>query len=48
MPQAELDAFREAATPLHAAWIKEMDAQGLPAQELYDLVLSTLAKAQGK
>ena len=48
MPQAELDAFRDAATPLHAAWIKEMDAQGLPAQELYDLVLSTLAKAQGK
>ena len=47
MAQSELDAFREAATPLHAAWIEEMSAQGLPAQELYDLVLSTLAEAQG-
>lgn len=47
MPQAELDAFREAATPLHAAWIEEMASQGLPAQELYDLVLSSLAEAQG-
>lgn len=47
MPQAELDAFREAATPLHAAWIEEMAGQGLPAQELYDLVQSSLAEAQG-
>lgn len=40
---AVLDEFRAVAgTPLHDAWIADMSAQGLPAQELYDLVFSTL------
>ena len=39
----EIAKFREVAgQPIHAAWIEEMSAQGLPAQELYDLVFSTL------
>ena len=36
---AELEAFREkVAGPAAEEWIKEMNARGLPAQELYDLV----------
>ncbi len=39
----ELAAFREAvAGPAAAAWIAENTARGLPAQELYDLVIDTL------
>jgi TRAP-type C4-dicarboxylate transport system substrate-binding protein len=41
---AELSAFREAvAGPTAAAWIEDMDGRGLPAQDLYDLVIDTLA-----
>ncbi len=41
----ELAKFREvAAGPIAKAWIEENAAQGLPAQELYDLVNSTLAE----
>ena len=41
----ELAAFREAvAGPAAAAWIADADARGLPGQELYDLVIDTLAK----
>ena len=43
----EIDAFRaKAADPIREQWIADMSAQGLPAQELYDLVLSTLADAR--
>lgn len=43
----ELAKFREvAAKPIHDAWIKDMSAQGLPAQDLYDLVFSTLEEAR--
>lgn len=43
--QADIDAFREkAAGPIAAAWIEENNARGLPAQELYDLVIETLSK----
>ena len=42
-----IDAFRaKAADPIRDAWIAEMEAQGLPGQELYDLVMSTLAEAK--
>lgn len=45
---AELDAFRaRAADPIRAAWIADIEEQGLPGQELYDLVESTLADAKG-
>jgi TRAP-type C4-dicarboxylate transport system substrate-binding protein len=39
----ELAKFRDVAgKPIHDAWIADMSAQGLPAQELYDLVFATL------
>ncbi|MCK4711538.1 MAG: C4-dicarboxylate ABC transporter substrate-binding protein, partial [Marinosulfonomonas sp.] len=41
----DLAAFRAAAAdPIREQWIKDMSAQGLPAQELYDLVMETLKK----
>jgi len=41
----ELAKFREmAAGPIRDAWIADMTAQGLPGQELYDLVQSSLEK----
>ncbi|WP_295315866.1 TRAP transporter substrate-binding protein DctP [Roseobacter sp.] len=36
-----------AGKPNHDAWIAEMEGQGLPGQELYDLVVKTLAEAKG-
>ena len=40
-------AFRaKAADPIRDEWIKDMEAQGLPGQELYDLVVITLADAK--
>jgi TRAP-type C4-dicarboxylate transport system substrate-binding protein len=42
IPEAELALLAENAAPIHAAWIESMNSQGLPGQELYDLVLSTL------
>ncbi len=42
--EEELAKFREiAADPIRDKWIADMTAQGIPAQELYDLVQSTLA-----
>ena len=38
--------FAKAADPIRDAWIADMEKQGLPGQELYDLVQSTLAKAK--
>jgi TRAP-type C4-dicarboxylate transport system substrate-binding protein len=47
LDQAELDAFRAAAgTPTHEAWIAEMEGQGLPGQELYDLLYATLEESR--
>ncbi len=41
----KLAAFREkAAGPVSAKWIEDNNARGLPAQELYDLVITTLGK----
>lgn len=42
---ADLEAFRAAAAdPIREKWIADMTAQGLPAQELFDLVMDTLKK----
>ena len=42
--EEELAAFREAvAAPAAQAWIEENTARGLPAQELYDLVVGMIA-----
>ena len=44
LAQSELDAFRAAGgEPIQQQWIKDMEAQGIPGQELFDLVKSTLA-----
>jgi len=37
-----------AADPIREQWIKDMSAQGIPAQDLYDLVQDTLKKARGQ
>jgi TRAP-type C4-dicarboxylate transport system substrate-binding protein len=43
----ELAKFRQiGGKPIHDAWIADMSAQGLPAQELYDLVFSTLEETR--
>jgi len=40
-------AFRaKAADPIRDKWIADMEGQGLPGQELYDLVVKTLADAK--
>ncbi|MBR9844231.1 MAG: C4-dicarboxylate ABC transporter substrate-binding protein [Rhodobacteraceae bacterium] len=45
--EEELAKFRAtAADPIRAKWIADMTAQGLPGQELYDLVMSTLEKTR--
>ena len=42
-PKEQLDAFKEkAGKPLWDAWVAEMDAKGIPGQELLDLVQSKL------
>ncbi|SDC94448.1 TRAP transporter substrate-binding protein DctP [Ruegeria marina] len=43
--EERLAEFREkAAGPVAAKWIEDNTARGLPAQELYDLVISTLGR----
>ncbi|EBA09460.1 C4-dicarboxylate TRAP transporter substrate-binding protein [Sagittula stellata] len=43
----ELAKFRDVGgAPIRDAWIEEMSAQGIPAQELYDLVNTTLDEAR--
>ena len=37
----------QAADPIREKWIADMSAQGLPAQELYDLVVTTLKDQRG-
>lgn len=45
LSEDELSAFRaKAADPIREKWIADMTAQGLPAQELFDLVMDTLKK----
>jgi len=42
-----ISEFRaKAADPIRDAWISDMEAQGLPGQELYDLVIKTLTEAK--
>ena len=44
LAQSELDEFRAiGGEPIQQQWIKDMEAQGIPGQELFDLVKSTLA-----
>lgn len=41
-PEQEVASFREVAGPVRDQWLKDMEAQGLPGQELYALVQRTL------
>ncbi|MEO0401656.1 MAG: C4-dicarboxylate TRAP transporter substrate-binding protein [Pseudomonadota bacterium] len=44
---AVIEEFRaKAADPIRDQWIADMEGQGLPGQELYDLVAKTLADAK--
>lgn len=43
-PEAIAEFKKEAAGPVADAWIKEMSARGLPAQQLYDFVQAEIAK----
>ncbi len=46
--ETDLADFRKAAAdPIREKWIADMAAQGLPGQELYDLVMSTLKATRG-
>jgi len=46
--ESELAEFRKlAADPIREKWIADMEAQGLPGQELYDLVQTTLKEVRG-
>jgi TRAP-type C4-dicarboxylate transport system substrate-binding protein len=42
IPDETLAAMAANAQPIHDAWIASMSEQGMPAQELYDLVQQTL------
>ncbi len=45
--EEELAKFRQLASePIRDEWIAEMEAQGLPGQELYDLVQTTLKEVR--
>lgn len=48
LDESVIAEFREkAATPIRDKWIADMEAQGLPGQELYELVVKTLADHRG-
>ena len=43
LSDATIADFRAtAADPIREAWISDMESQGIPGQELYDLVMETL------
>ena len=49
LDDAVIAEFRaRAADPIREQWIKDMSAQGIPAQDLYGLVQDTLKKARGQ
>tara|TARA_R110002051_G_scaffold63929_2_gene116465 strand:+ start:4885 stop:5901 length:1017 start_codon:yes stop_codon:yes gene_type:complete len=43
-PEVLAEFKAKAADPAREAWVKDMEAQGIPGQELYDLVMATLEK----
>jgi TRAP-type C4-dicarboxylate transport system substrate-binding protein len=47
LDESVIAEFRaKAADPIRDKWIADMEAQGIPGQELYDLVMATLEKAR--
>lgn len=48
IPEEEIERFKTiAAEPIREKWIRDMSAQGIPAEELYNLVIETLKKVRG-
>lgn len=45
-PEVIAEFKAKAADPIRDTWIADMEAQGVPGQELYDLVVKTLADAK--
>lgn len=45
-PEVLAEFRAKAADPIRDKWIADMEAQGVPGQELYDLVVKTLADAK--
>ncbi|KEJ90070.1 C4-dicarboxylate TRAP transporter substrate-binding protein [Sulfitobacter donghicola] len=45
-PEVIAEFRAKAADPIRDKWIADMEAQGVPGQELYDLVVKTLADAK--
>ena len=45
-PEVIAEFRTKAADPIRDAWIADMEAQGIPGQELYDLVMKTLDDAK--
>ena len=45
-PEVIAEFRTKAADPIRDKWIADMEAQGIPGQELYDLVVKTLADAK--
>jgi TRAP-type C4-dicarboxylate transport system substrate-binding protein len=44
----QIEAFKaKAADPIREKWIADMTAQGLPGQDLFDLVMKTLSEKRG-
>ncbi len=43
LPQEELAAWRNAAMPLHDKWIADIEAKGLPGEEVYDRAIELAA-----
>jgi TRAP-type C4-dicarboxylate transport system substrate-binding protein len=47
LPESEMDRWRAAVSPITDQWIADMEAQGIPGQEAYDLMRKVLAERHG-
>ena len=45
-PEVIAEFRTKAADPIRDEWIADMESQGIPGQELYDLVMKTLEDAK--
>jgi TRAP-type C4-dicarboxylate transport system substrate-binding protein len=42
--EADKEAFREAATPIHEAWIADVESKGKPGREVYEEMMRLIEK----
>ena len=47
LPESEMDRWRATVAPITDEWIADMEAQGIPGQEAYDLMREVLAERHG-